>query len=98
MRRGGAEGRVNGDAPAPHRPQTSLPHGPPQTSAEFVMQGRDKGYVEIELYDPGPNGNITIRRTLKRGSESSVWKLNGERRPSRFVTCRVRLSPPFTRT
>ena len=45
---------------------------------EFVMNGCDKGFVEIEIYRDGGD-NAVIRRSMEADKASSVWALNGKR-------------------
>lgn len=44
---------------------------------EFVMQGCDDGFVEIELFVVGDKPNPVIRRCLTSSSDSCKWFLNG---------------------
>jgi chromosome segregation ATPase len=45
---------------------------------EFVKHGSDKASIEIELYDSGNNGNLIIKRSFKKNSNSSVWRIAGK--------------------
>jgi predicted nucleic acid-binding Zn-ribbon protein len=44
---------------------------------EFVMQGCEDGFVEIELFKVGGGENPVIRRCLSSSSASCKWFLNG---------------------
>jgi len=44
---------------------------------EFVMQGCEEGFVEVELYRQG-RPNQVIRRCLRADSESCKWYLDGK--------------------
>ena len=44
---------------------------------EFVKHGAEKASVEIELYNSENHGNLIIKRSFKRGSNSSVWRISG---------------------
>ncbi|KAF9528049.1 P-loop containing nucleoside triphosphate hydrolase protein [Crepidotus variabilis] len=45
---------------------------------QFVKNGQDSGYIEIELKGPNNQQNLIIRRHLKASSRASTFTLNGQ--------------------
>ncbi|KAG2388085.1 hypothetical protein C9374_000935 [Naegleria lovaniensis] len=49
--------------------------------ADYIKHGKDKAFIEIELYT-NDRRNLTIKRTFVRkdGKESSTWKINNNKK------------------
>ncbi|KAI8823741.1 uncharacterized protein EV422DRAFT_368077 [Fimicolochytrium jonesii] len=46
---------------------------------DFIKDGQEKAYIEIELKGRGKGRNVIVRRIFKKGTaNANMWKLNGE--------------------
>ncbi len=52
--------------------------GRSENLGEFVMNGCDKGFVEIELYTDGAGANTVIRRSMEADKTSSKWLIDSK--------------------
>ncbi|RKP11061.1 hypothetical protein THASP1DRAFT_27160 [Thamnocephalis sphaerospora] len=53
--------------------------------SDFVKHGHDKAIIDVELYRGPPEQNVVIKRQIKRSTNASTWKIDGQNASQRDV-------------